>query len=61
MPLYYFGLDQAAAPPDQEGEHLPNDQEARKLAELIAEDLERNNGSRQVTIVVFDAGRKRIA
>ena len=59
MLLYYFGLDQAAPPPDQDGEPLPNDQEARKFAELIAEDLGRNNGL-QIKVVVFGADRKRI-
>ena len=60
MPLYYFGLDKIAPPPEQDGEDLPDDQEARRVANVIAEELNRNNGTQRVEVVVFDATGKPI-
>ena len=59
MPLYYFGLDNKR-PPDQDGENLPTDEDARKFAELIAGDLGRNS-SRQFRVSVFNADGKLIS
>ncbi len=50
---------EAAAPPEQDGERLANDREARTYAARIAEELGRNNGLRS-KVVVFDADKKRI-
>jgi hypothetical protein len=58
MPLYYFGLDQTARPPE-DGELLPNDHEARKFAAFIAEDIGRNNIAR-IKVVVFGADKRHI-
>jgi hypothetical protein len=51
-------LDEAPPPAEQDGEDLPNDEEARKFAKLVARDLERNNGSHRIEVFVFDAKGK---
>jgi hypothetical protein len=58
MPRYFFGLDNAAEPPEQDGEELANDKEALKYAEVIADELGRNASRKGV--VVFNAEGKRV-
>jgi hypothetical protein len=60
MALYFFGLNDDLPPADQVGEELVGDQEAQKIAGVIAEELGRNTalGSR---IGVCDGAGKRIA
>jgi len=60
MALYFFGLNDHPPPVDQVGEELVGDEEAHKVAGVIAEEIGRNapSGSR---IGVFDSAGKRIA
>jgi uncharacterized protein DUF6894 len=60
MALYFFGLNDDPPPVDQVGEELVGDEEAHRMAGVIAEELGRNapSGSR---IGVFDSTGKRIA
>jgi hypothetical protein len=58
VPLYFFGLDEAASPPEQDGEEFLTDEEALKYADLIADDLGQNGSRPRVT--VFDPQGRRI-
>jgi Domain of unknown function (DUF6894) len=58
MPLYFFGLGNSP-PPEQDGEDLPNHEEALKFAEEVAAELGRNSSERPL-VSVFDAQRQPI-
>jgi hypothetical protein len=58
MPLYFFALGDSSSPPDQDGEELPNDQDAFAFAETIADELGRN--STRPDVEVFDSTGKRL-
>jgi hypothetical protein len=60
MALYFFGLNDGPPPADQVGEELAGDEEAHKVAGVIAQELGRN-GPSGARIGVFDSAGKRIA
>ena len=55
MPRYYFGRDNA--PPETEGEELPNDAAARQVALAVAEELGRGLPERP-QIKIYNQDRK---
>jgi len=58
MPRYYFGLE--SKKPDAEGEELPDDNAARKVAVIVAEELGRHLAARPV-ISIFTADGEMLA
>lgn len=60
MALYFFGLNDDLPPAEQTGEELVDDDEAQKIAEVIAKELGRNNPS-GARVGVFSSDGKRIA
>ena len=58
MPRYYFGFENKK--PDTEGEELPDDNAARKVALIVAEEMGRHLAARPV-INIFTADGNMLA
>ena len=53
MPVYFFGLPDDLASPEV-SEELANDAEAKRVAQIVANDLSRDRRREQVAVLVFN-------